>query len=107
MVELRSMGEGKSTMNDNPRRIRIECPSCKSVVEFSRSSNGQWLGTIAGGGLGLWLASGLGLAGGILGAPIAIPATFVGLGVGAIIGNRTGALFDGGKCPNCGKSISL
>ena len=100
------MGKRSSTSKNGPRRPRVECPGCKSVVEFRKSSKGQLLGTVAGGGFGWWIASGLGLAGGILGAPVAIPAALVGLGVGAIIGNRTGALFDRGKCPKCGDSIT-
>lgn len=54
---------------------------------------------VAGGGAGYGLATGLGIAG----APVAIPAAPAGLGIGAIIGNRAGDIFDNMtvQCPNC------
>lgn len=55
------------------------------------------------------LSSGLGIAGGILGAPVAIPAALVGLVKGVILGNRGGDAVDNAtvKCPNCSKGISI
>jgi len=87
----------------------IICPCCKKKVVFKKNSAGKWVGTIGGGGAGYFLASGLGIAGAILGAPIAIPAALVGLGIGTILGNRVGAALDNAtvKCPSCGKSMSV
>ena len=62
------------------------CPHCSAKVTFNRAFKGRWVGAVAGGGFGLYLASGLGLAGAIVGAPIAIPATLVGGSACALLG---------------------
>ena len=58
---------------------------------------------------GYLLTAGVGIAGVIFGVSIAIPAVFVGVGIGALLGNRVGALVDNtsAKCPNCGEPISI
>ena len=83
--------------------MQVKCPHCKAVVTFKRDAKGRWVGTIAGGGLGYALAAGLGIAGAILSAPVAIPAAAVGLLIGAALGNRAGAAWDdsGSECPKC------
>jgi len=88
---------------------KVECPHCKKNVQFQRNSTRQWIESVIGGGTGFQLASGLGIAGSIMGAPVAIPATLVGLGIGVFVGNRVGAKFDNAnvKCSNCGKTFSL
>ncbi len=86
----------------------VQCPHCKKNVRFEKSASGKWVGTIAGGGIGWGIGSGLGIAGGILGAPIAIPAALVALGIGALLGNRAGAIADNSvKCPNCKEHMSI
>lgn len=87
----------------------IQCPHCKKTVKFERNSAGKWVGAVVGGGAGYGLAAGLGIAGAILGGPVAIPAAFVGLGVGALLGNRAGAIVDDAtvKCPSCKKRLSI
>ena len=89
--------------------MRVECPHCKAVVHFKRDATGRWVGTLAGGSVGWALASTLGIAGTVLGAPIAIPAALVGLGIGAALGNRAGAAWDnaGGDCPKCKNWIPI
>jgi len=88
---------------------KIQCPHCQKMVKFERNSSGKMVGTVVGGGVGYALASGLGIAGGILGAPVAIPAALIGLGVGALLGNRAGKAVDNSsvECPSCGKSMSI
>ena len=87
---------------------QVRCPHCNEFVNFERSAGGRWAGTIAGGGMGFAMASRLGIAGKILGAPIAIPAALVGLAIGALLGNRTGAVVDSSaECPNCGETITF
>jgi ribosomal protein L37AE/L43A len=88
---------------------KVVCPHCSKEVEFRRNSKGTWVGTVGGAGAGYFLASGLGIAGAVLGASVAIPAALVGLGVGAIIGNRVGSAIDNAivKCPNCKKTMSI
>ena len=87
----------------------VTCPHCGEKVFFKRASSGRWVGTVVGGGLGYWLASGLGIAGAILASPVAIAAGVVGLGIGAILGNRVGKKIDdrNAKCPKCGNSMVL
>ncbi len=46
----------------------VRCPHCDKSVSFKQNASGKWVGTIAGGGAGWVVASGLGIAGGILGA---------------------------------------
>ena len=60
-------------------------------------------------GFGYWLASGLGIAGGILGFPIAIAAGIVGLAIGASAGNTVGKKIDDSNttCPKCNKGLVL
>ena len=89
--------------------IKIQCPNCNKTVTFKRNSSGKWVGTIAGGGIGYGLTAGLGIAGAVLGASIAIPAVLLGVGIGALLGNRVGAMIDNAtvKCPACGESISI
>lgn len=88
---------------------RVTCPHCSTKVEFKRDSTGKWVGTVAGGGLGYWLAGSLGIAGSILGWPVAIAAAGVGLALGAAAGNRIGAAYDDSQatCPNCKKGMVL
>jgi DNA-directed RNA polymerase subunit RPC12/RpoP len=88
---------------------QIACPHCKSEVLFKKNSSGRWIGTIAGGGIGYFLASGLGIAGAIFSAPIAIPAALVGAGALALLGNRVGKDIDNSKpkCPKCNKKLVL
>lgn len=91
------------------KTAEVVCPHCGQTTSFNRKSVGRWVGTATGGGVGYFIGSGLGIAGGILSAPIAIPATLVGLGIGAFIGNRAGKSIDNKKatCINCGKSVVL
>ena len=88
---------------------KIICPHCNQKVGFERNSAGKWVGTVGGGIGGYTLASGLGLAGAILSAPVAIPAAIVGLGIGALLGNRAGAAMDNAtvECPHCEKLMSI
>ena len=88
---------------------KVICPHCGAKVEFQKNSAGKWVGTIGGAGAGYVLASGLGIAGAILSAPIAIPAALVGLALGALLGNRAGAAIDNAtvQCPSCKKSMSF
>lgn len=88
---------------------QISCPHCKTDINFKKDNKGRLVGTIAGGGIGAGIASGLGIAGAIVSAPIAIPATLVGLGLFAIIGNKFGKDYDNNqaKCPNCKKNLVL
>lgn len=88
---------------------KVICPHCGEKVEFQKNSAGQWVGTVGGAGAGYVLASGLGIAGAILSTPIAIPAALVGLGIGALLGNRVGAAIDNAsvECPNCKKTMSI
>lgn len=87
---------------------KVICPHCNAKVEFKKDSAGKWIGTIGGGVTGYVLASGLGIAGAILSAPIAIPAALVGLGIGAILGNRAGDALDSSvECPKCKKFMSF
>lgn len=87
----------------------VICPHCGKKVDFERNSKGQWVGTVGGAGVGYVLASGLGVAGAIMSAPIAVPAALIGLGIGAVLGNRVGAAIDNSsvECPNCKKSMSI
>jgi hypothetical protein len=87
---------------------KIICPECDKDFGIKKGKSGRWIGTVVGGGGGAWLFSSLGIAGSILGWPIAIPATFVGLGIGAFVGNRAGKGIDNElKCPHCDKYVSL
>ena len=87
---------------------KVQCPHCNKRVSFKKDASGKWVGTVIGGGVGYGAAAGLGIAGAILGAPIAIPAALVGLGLGALFGNRVGAIMDNSVlCPNCKKDIQL
>jgi len=76
---------------------------------FKKNFAGKWVGAIGGGGVGYFLAAGLGIAGGIMGAPIAIPGALIGLGLGAVLGNQAGAALDNStvKCPNCEKFMAV
>lgn len=87
----------------------VTCPHCKSEVIFKRNAKGRFVGTVVGGGIGYGLASGIGLAGAILGASVALPATAIGIGLFAIIGNRIGKEVDNSmpKCPKCKKKLVL
>ena len=86
----------------------VQCPHCRKQVRFEKGEAGRWVGTIVGGTAGYGVASGLGIAGAILGAPIAIPATIVGVVVCALLGNRVGAIADNSVlCPSCKKGIQL
>jgi len=88
---------------------KVQCPHCKEMVSLEKNSTGKWIGTIVGGGIGYVLTAGIGIAGVIFGISFAISAVFIGIGVGALIGNRVGAMIDNtnAKCPNCGKKISI
>ncbi|MDO6674262.1 hypothetical protein C7448_10111 [Tenacibaculum gallaicum] len=85
------------------------CPHCKTEILFKKDKKGRIIGTAIGGGVGYTLASGLGIAGAVLGAPIAIPAALVGAGLFAVMGNKFGKDFDNSrlKCPKCEKKIVL
>ena len=87
----------------------INCPHCKTEISFNKDKKGRVVGTVVGGGIGYGIASSLGIAGVILGAPIAIPATLVGAGLFAVLGNKFGKDFDNNqpKCPNCKKKLIL
>ena len=86
----------------------VQCPHCNKRVRFEKGEAGRWVGTIVGGGAGYGLASTLGIAGAVLGAPIAISAAIVGLIGGALLGNRVGAIADNSvQCPNCKKHMSI
>ena len=88
---------------------KVVCPHCSAKVQYKKNAAGQWIGTVGGAGAGYVIAGTLGIAGTILGAPIAIPAAIVGGVIGALIGNRGGDAVDRAvaKCPKCGKSIRL
>jgi len=88
---------------------QISCPHCKTNITFRKDIKGRIIGTIAGGGIGWGLASGLGIAGAILGATVALPATLVGVGLMAVIGNKFGKDIDNrsAKCPKCKKNMVL
>lgn len=93
-----------------PRDVRVvTCPHCGRAASFQRDAKGRWMGTAAGAGLGAVIAGGLGIAGYIASAPIAIPATIVGAVIFGIFGNRVGKAVDDtrARCPNCGKSMVL
>lgn len=87
----------------------ISCPYCKTELIFKKDNKGKIIGTVAGGGIGFGVASSLGIAGAILGAPIAIPATLVGVSLFAILGNKFGKDFDNSrpKCPKCKNNLVL
>lgn len=87
----------------------ISCPHCKTDLVFKKDNKGKFIGTVVGGGVGFGLASGIGIAGAILGASLAMPATLVGIGLFAIIGNRFGKDFDNAnqKCPKCKNNLVL
>ncbi len=87
---------------------KVQCPHCKEMINLEKNSTGQWIGTIVGGSVGYILTAGIGIAGVILGISFAISAIYIGIGIGALIGNRAGAMIDNArpKCPNCGKKIS-
>jgi ssDNA-binding Zn-finger/Zn-ribbon topoisomerase 1 len=87
----------------------ISCPHCKAELIFKRDNKGKIIGTVAGGGIGFGISSSLGIAGVILGAPIAIPATLVGVGLFALLGNKFGKDIDNKrlKCPKCKSNLIL
>ena len=87
----------------------VTCPHCSEKVTFKRNEKGRWVGRIVGGGFGWWLASGLGIAGGILGFPIAIAAGVVGLAIGAAAGDTLGKKMDDSNatCPKCNEGLVL
>ena len=87
---------------------KVQCPHCKEMINLEKNSTGQWAGTIVGGGIGYLSTAGLCIMGIIFGTSIAIPAIYIGIGVGALIGNRAGAMIDNArpKCPNCEKKRS-
>jgi hypothetical protein len=90
-------------------RKQVNCPHCGHCCLFERSATGRWVGAVAGGGLGWFLAGGLGLAGTIIGFPVAVAAAGVGLAVGVVTGNRIGKAFDDSQatCPHCRQSMVL
>ena len=87
----------------------ITCPHCSEKVTFKRNDDGRWMGRIAGGGVGYWLGSGLGVAGAILGFPVAMAAGVVGLAVGVSAGDTLGKMMDDANaiCPRCNKGLVL
>ena len=87
----------------------VTCPHCSEKVTFKRDQKGRWAGRVLGSGIGWWIASGLGIAGAILGFPIAIAAGVVGLGIGAAAGDTIGKIIDdaNAKCPKCNKGLVL
>src|SRR5208283_107320 len=91
----------------------IFCPKCDKSVTFKRDKRGKWIARIIGGGAGTGagalLTAGLGVAGAIAGAPVAIPALLIGGGVGLLLGAFTGNAIapDVARCPNCQTPISL
>lgn len=87
----------------------ISCPHCKTELVLKKNNTVKIIGTAAGGGIGFFLASSLGIAGTILTAPVAIPATFVGVGLFAVLGNRFGKDIDNKlyKCPKCKNNLIL
>ncbi|MEC5166160.1 ssDNA-binding Zn-finger/Zn-ribbon topoisomerase 1 [Flavobacterium sp. PL11] len=87
----------------------ISCPHCKSEIVFKKDTSGRIIGTIAGAGIGYGLASSLGIAGAILGASVALPATLIGVGIFAILGNKFGKDYDNNlpKCPKCKNNLVL
>jgi len=89
--------------------VYINCPHCSETIEFKRGKSGRIFGTIAGGTIGTGLAFKLGIAGAIAGASVAIPATLVGTGLFALLGNKFGKDIDNSntKCPKCEKKIVL
>ena len=87
---------------------QVQCPHCNKRVRFKKDEAGRWVGTLVGGGAGYGLASTLGIAGTVLGAPIAIPAAVVGIVIFALLGNRVGAIADNSvQCPSCKKYMSI
>ncbi len=88
---------------------QINCPHCKTDIEFKKDKKGRIFGTVVGGGIGFGLGSSLGIAGVVLGAPVAIPAALVGVGFFALLGNRFGKDFDNSqpKCPKCKNRLVL
>ena len=87
----------------------VQCPHSRKQVRFEKGEAGRWVGTIVGGTAGYGLAFKLGIAGTVLGAPIAIPAAIVGVVVCALLGNRAGAMVDNPdvQCPSCKKYMSI
>ncbi|MCF6212789.1 MAG: hypothetical protein L3J45_02065 [Flavobacteriaceae bacterium] len=88
---------------------QITCPHCQTKIEFKKDKKGRIIGAIAAGGIGYGLASGLGIAGAIAGATVAIPATIVGVIALALIGNKFGKDYDNNQpiCPNCSEKLVL
>lgn len=70
--------------------MNITCPHCQAEIKFRKDKTGRIAGTLIGSGLGYGISSGLGIAGAIFGMSVAAPATLVGIGLFAIIGNRLG-----------------
>ncbi|MBC8198143.1 MAG: hypothetical protein H8E60_09685 [Candidatus Marinimicrobia bacterium] len=87
----------------------VTCPHCGEKVIFKRDETGRWIGRIAGGGLGYWIASGLGIAGAFIGFPVAIAAGVLGLAVGVVVGDKIGEKIDNSNatCPKCDKGMVL
>lgn len=87
----------------------ISCPHCQKDISFKKDKKGRIVGTVVGGGIGYGLASGLGIAGAVLGASVALPATLIGVGIFAVLGNKFGKDFDNSqlKCPSCKKNLIL
>lgn len=87
----------------------VTCPHCGERVTFMRDETGRWVGRVVGGGLGWWLASGLGIAGAILGFPIAVAAGVIGIVIGVAAGNEIGKRIDDSNatCPKCNKGMVL
>ena len=90
---------------------RVTCPHCCEKVIFKRDSSGRWVGTVAGAGVGAGIFWGLGIAGAILGFPVALGtgATVGGALLIGALGNRVGKKYDDNeaKCPNCDESMVL
>jgi len=87
----------------------ITCPHCGEKVIFKRDKTGRWVGRVVGGGIGYWLAGSLGIAGAVLGFPVAIAGGLVGLAIGASAGNEVGKRVDDSNsiCPKCKKGLVL
>ncbi len=90
-------------------QMRVSCPHCGKNSVFERNATGRWVGTAAGGGLGWLLAGSLGVAGTIIGFPVAVAAAGIGLAIGAAAGNRVGKAIDDSQatCPHCKQSMVL